>query len=86
MAVTAGMSAPAGRRIASMTSLVRAWPVPSQSAGLRAWRILIGEDARKLDGHVRTNPEGAYDYAELARMAKVPATRTSDRQCQWGRP
>ncbi len=30
-----------------------------------AWRILVGEDARKLDARVRANPEAAYDYAEL---------------------
>ena len=30
-----------------------------------AWRILIGEDARKLDAAVRAQPEAAYDYAEL---------------------
>jgi NAD(P)-dependent dehydrogenase (short-subunit alcohol dehydrogenase family) len=30
-----------------------------------AWRILIGEDARKLDAAVRAKPEAAYDHAEL---------------------
>lgn len=30
-----------------------------------AWRILVGEDAKALDGFVRANPEAAYDYAEL---------------------
>ncbi|HEX3490867.1 MAG TPA: SDR family NAD(P)-dependent oxidoreductase [Streptosporangiaceae bacterium] len=30
-----------------------------------AWRILIGEDARKIDAAVRARPEAAYDYAEL---------------------
>ena len=34
-----------------------------------AWRILVGEDARTLDAAVRANPEAAYDYAELRRMA-----------------
>jgi NAD(P)-dependent dehydrogenase (short-subunit alcohol dehydrogenase family) len=33
-----------------------------------AWRILVGEDAKTLDGLVRANPEAAYDYAELGRM------------------
>jgi len=35
--------------------------------GVRAgtWRILIGEDARMIDGAVRAKPEAAYDYAEL---------------------
>src|SRR5580704_8291860 len=30
-----------------------------------AWRILVGEDAKKLDAAVRAKPEAAYDYAEL---------------------
>jgi NAD(P)-dependent dehydrogenase (short-subunit alcohol dehydrogenase family) len=34
-----------------------------------AWRILLGEDAKMLDAFVRAKPEGAYDYAELARSA-----------------
>ncbi|HEV2255755.1 MAG TPA: SDR family NAD(P)-dependent oxidoreductase [Streptosporangiaceae bacterium] len=35
--------------------------------GVRAgsWRILIGDDARMIDGAVRAKPEAAYDYAEL---------------------
>ncbi len=40
-----------------------------------AWRILVGDDARKLDAAVRANPEGAYDYAELRTvLAAAPAT------------
>lgn len=34
-----------------------------------AWRILVGEDAKSLDSFVRANPEGAYDYAQLANQA-----------------
>ncbi len=36
-------------------------------AGVRsgAWRILVGEDAKKLDEVVRARPEAAYDYAQL---------------------
>jgi NAD(P)-dependent dehydrogenase (short-subunit alcohol dehydrogenase family) len=30
-----------------------------------AWRILIGEDAKKIDAAVRAKPEAAYNYAEL---------------------
>jgi NAD(P)-dependent dehydrogenase (short-subunit alcohol dehydrogenase family) len=42
-----------------------------------AWRILVGEDARKLDAAVRASPEAAYDYAELRRMAAgTPAAGT----------
>jgi NAD(P)-dependent dehydrogenase (short-subunit alcohol dehydrogenase family) len=33
------------------------------------WRILVGEDARKLDEMVRATPEDAYDWAKLAKMA-----------------
>ncbi|HEY2305158.1 MAG TPA: SDR family oxidoreductase [Streptosporangiaceae bacterium] len=33
-----------------------------------AWRILVGEDAKKLDAAVRARPEAAYDYAKLASM------------------
>ena len=36
-----------------------------------AWRILVGEDARKLDAAVRAEPEAAYDYARLASMPDV---------------
>jgi NAD(P)-dependent dehydrogenase (short-subunit alcohol dehydrogenase family) len=32
-----------------------------------AWRILVGEDAERLDAAVRARPEAAYDYAELFR-------------------
>jgi NAD(P)-dependent dehydrogenase (short-subunit alcohol dehydrogenase family) len=32
---------------------------------LGAWRILVGEDAKMIDGLVRANPEAAYEYAEL---------------------
>ena len=32
-----------------------------------AWRILVGEDAEKLDEAVRARPEAAYDYDQLGR-------------------
>jgi NAD(P)-dependent dehydrogenase (short-subunit alcohol dehydrogenase family) len=32
-----------------------------------AWRILVGEDAKRLDAALRARPEAAYDYAELFR-------------------
>jgi NAD(P)-dependent dehydrogenase (short-subunit alcohol dehydrogenase family) len=38
-----------------------------------AWRILVGEDAKKLDAAVRANPEAAYDYAQLASRPEFPA-------------
>jgi len=31
-----------------------------------AWRVLVGEDAHRLDRVVRAHPEDAYDYAKLA--------------------
>ena len=40
-----------------------------------AWRVLVGDDAKKLDAAVRANPEAAYDYAELGRSL---ATNASD--------
>jgi NAD(P)-dependent dehydrogenase (short-subunit alcohol dehydrogenase family) len=36
-----------------------------------AWRILIGDDARWLDEHVRAAPHDAYDYEKLFRAAKA---------------
>jgi hypothetical protein len=35
--------------------------------GVRAgrWRILVGDDAVRLDEQVRANPEGAYDHTEI---------------------
>ena len=39
-----------------------------------AWRILVGEDARKIDAAVRAKPEAAYDYADLfSALAQRPA-------------
>jgi NAD(P)-dependent dehydrogenase (short-subunit alcohol dehydrogenase family) len=44
-----------------------------------AWRILVGEDAEKLDATVRAHPEAAYDYAELGRLVTpAPATTTPE--------
>jgi len=51
-------------------------------AGVRAgaWRILVGEDARKLDEAVRARPEAAYDYAQLGNWADtVPGTGARER-------
>jgi NAD(P)-dependent dehydrogenase (short-subunit alcohol dehydrogenase family) len=35
-----------------------------------AWRILVGEDAKRVDALVRAKPEAAYDYAELFSAAE----------------
>jgi len=34
------------------------------------WRILVGDDAHRLDQKVRANPEGAYDTAFYAALAE----------------
>jgi NAD(P)-dependent dehydrogenase (short-subunit alcohol dehydrogenase family) len=42
-----------------------------------AWRILVGEDAKRIDAAVRAKPEAAYDYAELFRdWVPAPAAGT----------
>ncbi|MGA8336883.1 MAG: hypothetical protein WB761_19230, partial [Solirubrobacteraceae bacterium] len=41
------------------------------------WRILIGRDAATLDSVIRANPEAAYDYDELFKLAKEEAERTA---------
>jgi NAD(P)-dependent dehydrogenase (short-subunit alcohol dehydrogenase family) len=38
-----------------------------------AWRILVGEDAKKIDEMVRETPEDAYDWAGLTRRATEAA-------------
>ena len=40
-----------------------------------AWRILVGEDARRLDAAVRARPHAAYDYTELFSTAPHPPAR-----------
>jgi hypothetical protein len=37
-----------------------------------AWRVLVGEDAHRLDRYVRAYPEDAYDYAKLAESVSTP--------------
>ena len=41
------------------------------------WRILIGRDAATLDTVIRANPEAAYDYDELFKLAKEEAERAT---------
>eukprot|EP01047_Picozoa_sp_COSAG01_P064679 COSAG01_NODE_8603_length_2722_cov_1.458635_2_plen_64_part_00 len=36
----------------------------------RRWRILVGEDARRLDAAVRAAPEAAYDAEGLVDPAR----------------
>jgi NAD(P)-dependent dehydrogenase (short-subunit alcohol dehydrogenase family) len=35
-----------------------------------AWRILVGEDARRLDAFVRAHPDATYDYDELGKSLR----------------
>ncbi len=41
-----------------------------------SWRILIGDDARRIDEAVRANPDAAYDYDELFGVANDSPTGT----------
>ena len=34
-----------------------------------AWRILVGKDAETLDAAIRADPDAAYDYPKLAKVA-----------------
>jgi hypothetical protein len=33
-----------------------------------AWRVLVGEEAKMLDEHVRANPQAPFDYDNYAEM------------------
>ena len=41
-----------------------------------AWRILIGEDAKKIDSAVRAKPEAAYDAEMFSTLASEPPAGT----------
>jgi NAD(P)-dependent dehydrogenase (short-subunit alcohol dehydrogenase family) len=41
-----------------------------------AWRILIGEDAKKIDAAVRAKPEAAYDAELFSALAKEATAET----------
>ena len=45
-----------------------------------AWRILVGEDAKKVDAAVRAHPESAYDYAELGKLIMAESATTTPGQ------
>jgi len=40
-----------------------------------AWRVLVGQDARRIDAAVRPRSEAAYDYAGLFSTSRHPPTR-----------
>jgi NAD(P)-dependent dehydrogenase (short-subunit alcohol dehydrogenase family) len=42
-----------------------------------SWRILIGEDAKKIDAAVRAKPEAAYDAEMFSALAKEPTAETA---------
>jgi NAD(P)-dependent dehydrogenase (short-subunit alcohol dehydrogenase family) len=54
----------AGWRDGAPTSAAEAATVILDGVRSGAWRILVGEDAKKLDEFVRGNPESTYDHAE----------------------
>jgi NAD(P)-dependent dehydrogenase (short-subunit alcohol dehydrogenase family) len=54
----------AGWRDGAPTSAAAAAAVILDGVRSGAWRILVGEDAEKLDEFVRGNPESTYDHAE----------------------
>jgi NAD(P)-dependent dehydrogenase (short-subunit alcohol dehydrogenase family) len=60
-------AAAAGRDFHDTAPLTSAGAATVILDGVRsgAWRILVGEDARRLDAYVRANPEDAYDYERL---------------------
>ena len=44
----------------------------------RPWRILVGQDAHQLDDYVRANPEGAYEYPQLAEATDQAGSTLND--------
>jgi hypothetical protein len=54
----------AGWRDGAPTTAAEAATVILDGVRSGAWRILVGEDAQKLDEFVRGNPESTYDHAE----------------------
>jgi NAD(P)-dependent dehydrogenase (short-subunit alcohol dehydrogenase family) len=54
----------AGWRDGAPTTAAEAAAVILDGVRSGAWRILVGEDAQKLDEFVRGNPESTYDHAE----------------------
>jgi NAD(P)-dependent dehydrogenase (short-subunit alcohol dehydrogenase family) len=54
----------AGWRDGAPTTAAEAAAIILDGVRSGAWRILVGEDAKKLDEFVRGNPESTYDHAE----------------------
>jgi NAD(P)-dependent dehydrogenase (short-subunit alcohol dehydrogenase family) len=60
----------AGFRDAAPVSAADAAAVILDGVRSGAWRILVGEDARRLDEFVRANPDHTYDYPQLRDSAR----------------
>ena len=56
----------AGFRDTALTTAAQAATIILDGVRSGAWRVLVGEDARKLDEFVRAHPEGAYEHDGLA--------------------
>jgi NAD(P)-dependent dehydrogenase (short-subunit alcohol dehydrogenase family) len=54
----------AGWRDGAPTTAAEAVAIILDGVRSGAWRILVGEDAKKLDEFVRANPESTYDHEE----------------------
>jgi NAD(P)-dependent dehydrogenase (short-subunit alcohol dehydrogenase family) len=61
----------AGYRDTAPTTAAQAATTILDGVQSGAWRVLIGEDAKKLDAYVRAHPEDAYDHEELARRREA---------------
>src|ERR1700722_16372238 len=57
----------AGWRENAPTSAAEAATIILDGVRSGEWRILVGEDAKRLDEFVRANPASTYDHAERAR-------------------
>lgn len=66
--VAAGEAFAEAFRNLAPTSAARAAEIILEGVREERWRILVGEDARRLDEMVREDPEGAYSDAFLDRM------------------
>jgi NAD(P)-dependent dehydrogenase (short-subunit alcohol dehydrogenase family) len=59
----------AGFRDTALTSAERAAAIILDGVLSGAWRVLVGEDAQKIDEFVRAHPESAYDYDKIGLRA-----------------
>jgi NAD(P)-dependent dehydrogenase (short-subunit alcohol dehydrogenase family) len=57
----------AGFRDSALTSAARAATIIVDAVQSGAWRVLVGEDAERLDQFVRAHPDSAYDFEGTVR-------------------